>query len=82
MAETTTSAPPPVTAPARPRAGRAVLAYATAVYLFLLGVLAYSAGFFAGFAVPKGIDQGSRWPVLPRWPSTWPCSGCSPRSTP
>jgi protein-S-isoprenylcysteine O-methyltransferase Ste14 len=56
--------PPPVTAPARPRAGRAVLVYAAVVYLFLLGVLAYSTGFFAGFAVPKGIDQGSRWPVL------------------
>jgi protein-S-isoprenylcysteine O-methyltransferase Ste14 len=64
MSETTTSAPPPVTAPARPRAGRVVLVYAAVVYVFLLGVLAYSVGFFAGFAVPRGIDQGSRWPVL------------------
>ena len=29
-----------MTAPARPRAGRAVLAYAIAVYLFLVSVLA------------------------------------------
>ncbi len=68
MSEATTSAPPPVTAPvtipARPRAGWAVLAYAAAVYLVLLGVLAYSIGYFVGFAVPRGIDQGTRWPVL------------------
>jgi len=35
-----------------------VLVYATAVYLFLLAVLGYAAGFFAGLGVPKGIDQG------------------------
>jgi protein-S-isoprenylcysteine O-methyltransferase Ste14 len=64
MSEATKSAPAPVTAAARQHAGRAVLAYAVAVYLFLAGVLAYSIGFFIGFAAPKGIDQGSRWPVL------------------
>ena len=35
-----------------------VLVYATAVYLFLLAVLGYAAGFFAGLGVPKGIGQG------------------------
>ena len=37
-----------------------VIAYAVAVYLFMLAVLGYAAGFFAGVAVPKGIDQGPR----------------------
>jgi len=37
-----------------------LLAYAAAVYLFFLAVLGYAAGFFAGFGVPKGIDQGPR----------------------
>src|SRR6266704_5431302 len=37
-----------------------ILVYAAAVYLFLLAVLCYAAGFFAGFGVPKGIDQGTR----------------------
>jgi len=37
-----------------------VLVYAAAVYLFFLAVLCYAAGFFAGFGVPKGIDQGTR----------------------
>lgn len=56
--------------PARPHvAGRAqparvpgliILLYAGAVYLFFVGVLAYSVGFFAGFGVPKAIDQGPR----------------------
>jgi methanethiol S-methyltransferase len=63
-----------VTKPARPgvaprRARRAVLpappalivvVYAAAVYLFMLAVLGYTVGFLAGFAVPKGIDQGPR----------------------
>ena len=37
-----------------------ILAYAVAVYLFFLAELGYAAGFFAGFGVPKGIDQGPR----------------------
>jgi methanethiol S-methyltransferase len=37
-----------------------ILAYAAAVYLFFLAVLGYAAGFFAGFGVPKGVDQGPR----------------------
>ena len=36
------------------------LFYAAAVYLFFLVVLGYAVGFFAGFGVPKGIDQGTR----------------------
>ena len=42
-----------------------ILAYAAGVYLFFLAVLGYAAGFFAGFGVPKGIDQGPRAAVLP-----------------
>jgi protein-S-isoprenylcysteine O-methyltransferase Ste14 len=62
-----------VTKPARLRgAGRpqlarlpalVILLYAAAVYLLFLGVLGYAAGFFAGFGVPKGIDQGPRTAV-------------------
>jgi methanethiol S-methyltransferase len=37
-----------------------VLVYAAAVYLLWLAVLGYAVGFFAGFGVPKGIDQGPR----------------------
>ena len=37
-----------------------ILVYAVVVYLLFLVVLGYAAGFFAGFGVPKGIDQGSR----------------------
>jgi protein-S-isoprenylcysteine O-methyltransferase Ste14 len=37
-----------------------ILVYAAAVYLFFLAVLGYAAGFFAGFGVPRGIDQGPR----------------------
>jgi protein-S-isoprenylcysteine O-methyltransferase Ste14 len=40
--------------------GLFIVVYAVAVYLFFLAVLGYAAGFFAGFAVPKGIDQGPR----------------------
>jgi protein-S-isoprenylcysteine O-methyltransferase Ste14 len=48
----------------RPRPARmpalVILVYAAAVYLLFLAVLGYAAGFFAGFGVPKGIDQGPR----------------------
>ena len=37
-----------------------IVVYAVVVYLFFLVVLCYAAGFFAGFGVPKGIDDGSR----------------------
>ena len=37
-----------------------IVVYAAAVYLFFLAVLGYAVGFFAGFGVPKGIDQGPR----------------------
>ena len=37
-----------------------ILVYAAAAYLLFLAVLGYAAGFFAGFGVPKGIDEGSR----------------------
>ena len=37
-----------------------ILVYAAAAYLLFLAVLGYAAGFFAGFGVPKGIDQGPR----------------------
>jgi methanethiol S-methyltransferase len=40
-----------------------ILGYAAAVYLLFLAVLAYSIGFFIGFGVPKGIDQGSHTAV-------------------
>lgn len=54
----------PAVAAGHPHPGRAraliIVVYAAAVYLFMLGVLGYAVGFFADFAVPKGIDQGSR----------------------
>src|SRR5579862_8396927 len=37
-----------------------IVAYAATAYLVFLAVLGYAAGFFAGFGVPKGIDQGPR----------------------
>ena len=37
-----------------------ILGYAVAAYLLTLAVFGYAVGFFAGFAVPKGIDQGPR----------------------
>jgi protein-S-isoprenylcysteine O-methyltransferase Ste14 len=37
-----------------------IVVYAAAVYLLFLAVLSYAVGFFAGFGVPKGIDQGPR----------------------
>ncbi|HEU5420989.1 MAG TPA: hypothetical protein VFV41_25105 [Streptosporangiaceae bacterium] len=56
-------APIPVSALARPRSGWPVVAYAAVVYVVLLVILAYSIGYFIGFAVPRGIDDGTRWPV-------------------
>jgi methanethiol S-methyltransferase len=59
--------PAPVTG--QPRASRLsralILGYATAVYGFFLTVLLYAVGFFIGFGVPKGIDQGAHlaWPL-------------------
>jgi protein-S-isoprenylcysteine O-methyltransferase Ste14 len=48
----------------RPRPARMpaliILVYAAAVYLFFVALLGYALGFFAGFGVPKGIDQGPR----------------------
>jgi len=40
--------------------GLIILLYAVAAYLVFLGVLGYAVGFFAGFGVPKAIDQGPR----------------------
>jgi hypothetical protein len=37
-----------------------ILVYAAAVHVLFLAVLGYAVGFFAGFGVPKGIDQGTR----------------------
>ena len=37
-----------------------IVVYAAAAYLLFLAVLGYAVGFFAGFGVPKGIDQGPR----------------------
>jgi protein-S-isoprenylcysteine O-methyltransferase Ste14 len=54
----------PVAAAGRPQPARMpaliILVYAAAVYLLFLAVLGYAVGFFAGFGVPKGIDQGPR----------------------
>jgi hypothetical protein len=51
--------PPPARVPAL-----IIVAHAAAVYLFFLAVLGYAVGFFAGLAVPKGIDQGPRAEVI------------------
>jgi protein-S-isoprenylcysteine O-methyltransferase Ste14 len=45
--------------------GPLLLLYAAAAYAASLLVTAYAAGFLAGFAVPKGIDDGTRHP----WPA-------------
>jgi len=62
MSHTTKPARLPVAG--RPQQARTpaliVVVYAVVVYLLFLVVLCYAAGFFAGFGVPKGIDQGSR----------------------
>ncbi len=39
------------------------LVYAASVYLLFVAVLVYAVGFFGGFGVPKGIDEGPRSPV-------------------
>ena len=62
MSHTTKPARLPVAG--RPQQARTpaliIVVYAVVVYLLFLVVLCYAAGFFAGFGVPKGIDQGSR----------------------
>jgi methanethiol S-methyltransferase len=44
-----------------------VLGYAAAAYLIFVAVLVYSAGFFIGAVVPKGIDSGGP-PARLAWP--------------
>jgi len=58
------SQPPPPPAHRSPAAAL-ILGYAAAVYVFFLAVLVYAVGFFIGFGVPKGIDQGAHlaWPL-------------------
>jgi methanethiol S-methyltransferase len=58
------SQPPPSPAYRSP-AAVLILGYAAAVYVFFLALLVYSAGFFIGVGVPKGIDDGTRsaWPL-------------------
>jgi methanethiol S-methyltransferase len=63
MSSATTPARPEVAAGRpQPDGTRAliILVYAAAAYVFMLAVLGYAVGFFADFAVPKGIDQGQR----------------------
>ena len=68
MSEATKTIRPPGATP-RPPAARAravlILGYAAAVYGLFLVVLVYAVGFFAGFGVPKDIDDGVRsgWPL-------------------
>src|ERR1700734_27649 len=63
MSRATTPARPEL-AGGRPHRARVpaliILVYSAAVYPFVLAVLGYAVGFFAGFAVLKGIDQGPR----------------------
>lgn len=68
MSEATKAISPPGATPGPPAAqARAVLilGYAAAVYGLFLVALVYAVGFFAGFAVPKDIDDGIRsgWPL-------------------
>jgi methanethiol S-methyltransferase len=58
------SQPPPPPAHRSPAAAL-ILGYATVVYAFFLAVLVYAVGFFIGFGVPQGIDQGAHlaWPL-------------------
>jgi hypothetical protein len=67
MSHATKSARPAVAA-GHPQLARMpaliILVYAAAVYLLLLAVFGYAVGFFAGFAVPKGIDQEPRTDLI------------------
>jgi protein-S-isoprenylcysteine O-methyltransferase Ste14 len=68
MSEATKAIRPPGATPGPPAArARAalILGYAAAVYGLFLVALVYAVGFFAGFAVPKDIDDGIRsgWPL-------------------
>ncbi len=50
------------------------------LYLLFLAVLGYAVAFFAGFGVPKGIDQGPRAAVpvaAPRYSPSAACTGAS-----
>lgn len=40
-----------------------ILAYGAIAYLLFLGTFAYTIGFLAGVAVPKGVDDGATGPV-------------------
>ena len=62
MPQTTTSTGPLVAEHRRPARLPAlvILVYSAAVYLLFLAVLGYAVGFFAGFGVPKAIDDGPR----------------------
>ena len=53
------------------------MVYAAAVYLLFLAVLGYAVGFFAGFGVPKGIDQGPRAAVPAGHSPSAACTGGS-----
>jgi methanethiol S-methyltransferase len=58
--------PDAVATPRPARVGAlAWLCYAVAGYVLMLAVTGYALGFFAGFGVPKGIDDGARspWPL-------------------
>ena len=63
MSQATKAIRPPDATP-RPPAARAsavlILGYAAVAYGLFLIVLVYAVGFFAGFAVPKDIDDGVR----------------------
>jgi protein-S-isoprenylcysteine O-methyltransferase Ste14 len=68
MSEVTKAIRPPGVIPPPPAARASavlILGYAAAVYGLFLAALVYAVGFFAGFAVPKDIDDGLRsgWPL-------------------
>lgn len=65
MPQTTDAAGPPAAESTRPARlpSLAILVYSASVYLIFLSVLTYAVGFFAGFGVPKAIDDGPRGPV-------------------
>lgn len=62
MAQATKPARPGVTGRPQPAGipGLIILLYAAAAYLLFLAVLGYAVGFFAGFGVPRAINQGPR----------------------